>query len=353
MSACLEFRLADTFGAAYPAESDLWIERFTGRVRPELEASLGLSPGRPGLQHLRVACDGQPPGSAEHGIIRARFARNDQPQSRAFEVMPVFETGAGAAFQITIALYPSGFYAANGLLGQPDAFLLTTRPLLPRRPVQPFASEALPLTASERAFARDRWGSLLAGVAQDYERAQILSRSLAGDLQAHSGIPSDEMMRAPPFRQYEMMLAGQGQGYCENWAVIFVHACRALNIQARTIWLAEQVCETPGLIVQMGSCHLTTEIFDAGLNQWIWIDNRFSALGAYLGEEGPLSLAEFCLFLNQPQRRARLRLAVHRPDEPVARRLPLDQCPKQDFDCFEGWQRSLRYGMRPAPDPRS
>ncbi len=36
----------------------------------------------------------------------------------------------------------------------------------------------------------------------------------------------------------------------------------------------------------------------------------YHMLGAF-GEEGPLSLAEFALFLNQPARRRRLHLQVH------------------------------------------
>ncbi len=207
----------------------------------------------------------------------------------------------------------------------------------------------MPLTAADRAFARAKWGQRLAGIKTDYGRAQLLSLALAGDLKPHNGVPSDAMMRATPFQQYKMMMSGKSKGYCENWAVIFVHACRALKIQARTIWLAESFARTNSTCCQMGSAHLTTEIFDRKLNQWIWIDSRF-ALGAYLGDEGPLSLAEFCLFLNQPNRRARLRLAIQAPGNSKTRRLTLDQCPKRDFDCFEGWYRTLRYGMRPFPN---
>lgn len=346
----IAFRLEDSIGSAYPLQSDLWIEQFGATRQPQLEARLVLHPGRPGFRHLQVVCDNQPAVLIRKPIIRARFERNALPQTKVYNVTPVFVTGKRRSFQINIALYPAGFYAASGLLNQPDAFLLTTNPLIPRQSARPLSWEHLPLTAADRAFAKAKWSARLSGAKTDYERAQILSRSLAGDLKPHSGVPSDAMMRATPFRQYEMMMRGRSKGYCENWAVIFVHACRALQIQARTIWLVESFNRARSICCQMGSAHLTTEIFDSALNQWIWIDNRFAALGAYLGEEGPLSLAEFCLFLNQPHRRARLRLAIQAPGDPKARRLPLNQCPKQAFDCFEGWHRTLRYGMRPFPD---
>lgn len=346
----LAFRLEDSIGSAYPVQSDLWIEQFSAKTRPQLEACLILKPGRPGFRHLRVVCNNQPAVITRKPVIQARFERKAQPTNQVYNVTPVFATGKGMPFKINIALYPSKFYAASGLLNQPDAFLLTTRPLIPRRSARQLSWEHLPLTAADRAFAKAKWGQRLARVKTDYERAQILSRSLASDLKPHDGVPSDAMMRSTPFQQYKMMMSGKGKGYCENWAVIFVHACRALKIQARTIWLAESFKRTNSACGQMGSAHLTTEIFDRKLNQWIWIDSRFATLGAYLGDEGPLSLVEFCLFLNQPHRRARLRLAIQEPGKSKARRLALDQCPKQAFDCFEGWHRTLRYGMRPFPN---
>ena len=49
------------------------------------------------------------------------------------------------------------------------------------------------------------------------------------------------------------------------------------------------------------------------------------------------------MFLTTPGRRARLRLLVQTPADAAPRLLPLARCPKQAFDCFEGWHRTLRY----------
>jgi len=43
---------------------------------------------------------------------------------------------------------------------------------------------------------------------------------------------------------------------------------------------------------------------------WILMDLTYQMLGAFLGDEGPLTTAEFHIFINQPQRRQRLRLIV-------------------------------------------
>lgn len=339
----IEVRLAESVGCAYPGESDLWLDGFSGAGGKGVTARVRLAPGRPGFRHLQVKCDQGQPEAVKTPVLRVRFERGATPLSRVFDVTPVFADGAGTPCQVVVELYPSAFYAASGLLRQPDALILKTRPLLPRRPPGRPVCEFAGVTPSDRAYARRKWGGLVTQGATDLDRARLLALSLARDLAPHNGVPSDAMMRASPFRQYRMMVEQGATGYCENWAVIFVHACRALGVRARAVWLEESFGRAAELAAQAGSCHLSTEVFDRSTRQWIWIDNRFHCLGAYLGKEGPLTLAEFCLFLNEPSRRARLRLLIQTPADASPRRLPLDRCPKRAFDCFEGWHRTLRY----------
>ena len=54
-------------------------------------------------------------------------------------------------------------------------------------------------------------------------------------------------------------------------------------------------------------------------------------------------MAELHLFLNQPARRERLRLHVYDLPGKSERLLPLAQCPKTTFDCWEGWSAEFHY----------
>jgi hypothetical protein len=82
---------------------------------------------------------------------------------------------------------------------------------------------------------------------------------------------------------------------------------------------------------------------DVGLNQWVWIDLRYYSLGAWLGDVGPLNLAEFQMFINQEQRRKKLKLLIYNMEKRTEKLTPLDRCPKQEFNCFTGWNEKIGY----------
>lgn len=197
-------------------------------------------------------------------------------------------------------------------------------------------------TEDEKEYASEKWGHLVRDSDSDYEKAKLLAKSLMHDLWPHSGTPSDAM-KVPAFQQYERMVSGQDKGFCSNFAAIFVCACNSLGITARRIHMQKVASLSDKYRIQMESMHSTTEIFDGRLNQWIWLDLRFYALGAYLGEEGPLNTAEFFLFLNQEERRKRLRLLIYDLKTKSVTPLPLDKCPKQAFGCYEGWNTEFHY----------
>jgi len=79
------------------------------------------------------------------------------------------------------------------------------------------------------------------------------------------------------------------------------------------------------------------------------MDLRLYSLGAWLGDIGPLTLAEFHLFLNQEQRRVKLKLLVYDMTNKTEKMLPLDKCPKYptSFTSFFGWNTELHYPKFP------
>ena len=125
------------------------------------------------------------------------------------------------------------------------------------------------------------------------------------DLETHRGVPSDAMGKLSPFDQYRRVMAGKDRLWCGNIATIFTQASNALHIPARRHRHGNRVGppappgkEGPVLLLAEG--HGTTEIFSDRLDGWVWIDLTFGILAAYLGEEGPLTMAELYVCLNEP-----------------------------------------------------
>lgn len=343
MSERVSLRLAETFGQAHPVAEDLYLAAFRGMAGERVRAEIELIPGRPGIRHLLVARDGAPTKVVAGMRLIEILPETRVPLIRHLHVTPVYEAGRGTTYRLRLEFYPRESYADSGLSTQPDALLLISSPILQWQTTSLSTWDGPALSDEERAYARRQWGPLVNATSGDLAQAQALSLRLALELADSNGVPSDALMAAPPFRQHELLVSGAARGYCENAAAIFVHACRAFGLRARPVWLHESVNDGPDLQVQICSAHLSTEVFDRQRNHWVWLDSRFHALAAYLGEEGPLSLAEFCLFLNQPARRPRLRLLIQQAQDAQPRLLPVADCPKQAFGCFEGWGKRLLY----------
>ena len=139
------------------------------------------------------------------------------------------------------------------------------------------------------------------------------------------------------------MVAGKDFGYCSNFAVIFAAACNALSIPARRLGTGCVISRTGKMNIQIGTQHATTEILDDKTNQWRWDDLHFYALGVFLGKEGPLNLAELHLFLENPERRKRLRLRIYDMDTKTEKMVPLKKGPVQDWHYFDGAGTALSY----------
>ena len=227
MSLRVDIHLATAYGQAYPVSADLLLAGFRGVAGDEVVAELALAAGRPGLAHLLVAWDGAPPTISPSLTLVSRFPAITKPLIKRLQVTPVYEAGPGTPYHLTLELYPRESYASSGLSVQPDALLLTSKPLLQW---QSPAADAWPLLAmsdEELAYARRQWGPVVTAATGDLDQAQGICLALAGELATSNGVPSDALMASPPFRQHALLVSGQARGYCENAAAIFVHACQA------------------------------------------------------------------------------------------------------------------------------
>lgn len=332
-----------SFACAYPLKSALWVRSYRAkRVDQHIIIQMELAPGRENFERLEVR---MPDGSRQSGLrIDASFNVHDQPTTHTWNLVPFFTNGPDKPVELKLAFYPSSFYASSGLDKHPDVITLHTSPNLPLQKPFDETIASMEVTTEDRSFAANTWGHLLPETPEDdYQRACRLAHAIGAELEPFDGIPSRDLMQSTPFEQYRKLTSGQERGYCENWAMITVAACLAFDIPARTVWLTHPLQQEETFLFQHGSCHLTTEIFDHKRNQWIWLDNRYNAMGAWLGSEGPLNLAEFCLFLNQPHRRPKLQLAIQTPDMQHPVMTPLDECPRKDFWCFDTWGRRIDY----------
>ena len=92
----IEVRLAESVGRAYPGETDLWLDGFSGTGGRGVTARVRLAPRRPGFRHLRVTCDRGRPEVRQTPVLRVRFERGSVPLRRVFDVTPVSADGSGS-----------------------------------------------------------------------------------------------------------------------------------------------------------------------------------------------------------------------------------------------------------------
>lgn len=196
----------------------------------------------------------------------------------------------------------------------------------------------------EREFAMKHWGKVVSDSATDYDNAKALAKILCDELWPHTGCPIPEMQYYTPFEMYKTMMTGKSEGFCVQFAMIFVRACECFDIIARNMHMERPVHYGKDLNVFLQGMHSTSEVFDRALDRWIFMDLRFFCLGAYLGEEGPLSIGEFHLFMNQPHWRDRLRFQVYDMETNTEKRLPMNDCPRTNIDFYSGWNTVFHVG---------
>lgn len=325
--------LESNFWELYPRGEDLVLES----VLPLLDATgleLRLRSERSDLSHYRVSINGSEEEMNQEGVIRVTFEDNhtleeNHPETRIVSIRVVGTDGKpSSAYQMRFSFSPKERYLSNGQKKNAHSRIQIQQSdiKMARSSVGDWILDEP--TEEERAWAADKWGRLIQPDRSGYENARALGKSLLDDLNPHRGTPSDRMNEVKPFEQYERLVSGRDHCWCANLAEIFSYACNSLGIPARFIIMRHQLFPPPedinaGFEVMLAGGHTTMEIFSPENGQWNWMDMSHNALGAYLGEEGPLSMLELHHFLNQPARLERLRVDFYDSEKKEVERVPV------------------------------
>ncbi len=329
----------DSYRAQYGVQEDVSIRRLELLMDPPETLRMELTSHRSDFRYFEFAPGPRPWYASRNNtlIIRLGGRENWQGQARA-----VYDRGKGETIAIEIAFSSAQRNAAAGD-PLPSRYTVKMTPRLEMEVPSPEDwSRPLP-TAADRRFAQERWGRLVKGVQGDYARACVLAKALCRELWPHNGTP--EMPYDSPFGMYRKMMAGRSKGFCVQFNMIFVQACRCLGILARNLHIERPLSYGQEGWVFMAGMHCASEVFDRDSNRWIFMDIRFFCLGAWLGEEGPLSIGELHLFISQPHWRERLRFQIYDMEHNTESRLPMERCPRPDIDFYAGWNTVFHYGF--------
>ena len=336
--------LKNHYGNFYQGREELTIKSIEELASDEIRIKIILQSHLKEFSHFLISTDGSEFHKSLDGSIVADFTIGDSSAQNINIIVKMISKNGGISQPYTIDLICNAkeYWDSKGATGYPNWITVKTYPFLNFKPSCTVENWIYKTPRSqERRFADEKWGNLIKNAESNYEKAKLLAKTLMDDLKPHVGVPSDAM-KVPPFEQYERMISGKDKGFCTNFANIFIHACNSLGIPARRIHLEKVHSRSDKFSIRMGGMHSTTEIFDDRLNQWIWIDHTYNVLGAYLGEEGPLNMAEFSLFLNQDERRKRLRVLFYNYKDKSEKLLSLDECPKK-FASLDGWDTEFHY----------
>ncbi len=291
-----------------------------------------------------ISPDGNEYKESKTGSTDIVFEGSDQLENQAIFVKAMFDGGkVSPAQEIKFRCASSKFFSAQKMENRPSYISVKGSPTIPFLTNGPDDFIKMIPTAEERLFAEKQWGKYVLKDRGSYENAISLSKAIMEELWPHNGFPSDSMKGLRPFQQYDRMVSGKDFGYCANFAEIFTAACNALSIPTRRVAVGNVISRTEKENIQIGSQHLTTEVFDDKTNQWVWFDLQFYALGVFLGEEGPLNLAELHLFLDNPQRRKNLQLRIYDMDTKTEKMVPLTDGPIQTWEYFDGAGKKFKY----------
>ena len=346
--------LAGNYWDLYPTREDVSIRDFRQLTGDQPGVLLFLRTGLKDFSHYRCtfkrdSLPDDPPQESRDGQIAIRFVRRDEPKAQLIrtEVRAVSKTGETSdTYSIEIGYYPKELYAASGQTSRSWLVVQNTDLVTSGSAVEDWILDEP--TPEDRAYAQRRWSDLIGPLRTDLEKAQTLARSLMVALKTHRGIPSDRMLASTPFRQLDLAEAEQGGVACENYAAIFSWTCNAVGIPARRIglnypWSTDGTCN-----LEIAEGHNSTEIFDRDNNRWVWIDLSFNTLGAYLGDQGPLNMAELVQNLNDRGRVGALQIVEFDPDAGTERRLPaMDSRQKAALLKYFKKDQQFRYQRKP------
>ena len=331
----------DSYRAHYGGQEDVVIQRLEPLSGNEPALRLTFACGRRDFSHFLFSVGESPFYPSMDNTFIIRFGKNREWQGK---MRPVYENGEGpVTYAITITCKTAEAYQAEGEVCS-TRFTVTINPPLDFQVRSPESWVALVPTAEERRFAEATWGKDVVGAKTDYEKARQLAKVLSHELWPHSGTPMQGMEYYSPFEMYRAMVSGKSKGFCVQFAMIFVHACKCFDLIARNMHIERPVRYGEQCWILLSGMHSTTEVFDRALDRWIFMDLRFYCLGAYIGDEGPLSLGEFHLFMCQPHWRNRLRFQIYDMETRTEKRLSMAECPRPDIHFYGGWNTVFHVG---------
>lgn len=341
--------LKDQYWNYYQPQDELTIKSIEDLPSEDIKIKLTLQVHTRNFSHFLISTDDSQFRKSLDGSIVAEFKIDETSAMKTTTVVKIVSQNGTTSqpYTITLVSNPNKYWASKGAAGYPNWITVKTDPYLNFNPPCTVDNWIYRTPAdSDRKFAENKWGGLIKDAKSNHDKAKLIAKSLMDDLKPHIGVPSDAM-KVPPFEQYERMVSGHDNGFCTNLADIFIHACNSLGVPARRIHLEKVHYRSDKFSIRMGGMHSTTEIFDDQLNQWVWLDLTYNILGAYLGEEGPLNVAEFSMFLNQSQRRKSLKVLYYNYRDKSEELMLLNQCPEK-FASLDGRDTEFHYFYAPT-----
>lgn len=296
----------------------------------------------PDLRHIECAEEGADPRVLENNTLFVPLDRElDVVQEKFYQLRPIFSSsGSEHIYKIRIHCMTIKAFEKAGGMRTRDIVKITSEPAISFGTNKPENWKSFQPSESDVAFANKQWGHLVEGVSSEFEKARILTKALNRELKPHQGMPMAFIYGLPTLEKYLAITSGKSGHACGQYSEIFSMACNCFGVINRHGFLQDGLLNDE-MFIELGSSHLVTEVFDRELNQWIFIDGRFNTLGAYLGTVGPLTLQEFMLFINQPNRRKHLNILHYDVEEDQEELMPLDHARKR-FSCYLGWTKEFQ-----------
>lgn len=295
----------------YPEDEEVFIES----IKEDSDGLILILGGNRNISHFLYCFNGDWI-KCKDGVVKIHFkADSAEAQHLTLKVKGTLRDGGETKlYTVTVGYYPSALYKAYGhtspswiIIQKSDLNLLGSR-------VEDWVTDEI--SEEDKLYAAKKWGNIILQASTDFEAAKNLAKRIIDDLEPHRGIPSDEMSKISPFKQFEKAVSGRDRVWCGNISAIYSCALNALGIPCRRIGMSHQLTSgEKSCHILLAEGHSTIEVFIRSMNKWIWIDPTFRILGSYIGDMGPLNLIQFYIFLNDKELSNYIRLLEYDPEE--------------------------------------
>jgi hypothetical protein len=296
----------------YPMDEEVFIESIKEDGDAGLILILG---GHKNISYFLYCLNGDWIKSKD-GAVKVHFKSDSaEAQYLTLKVKGILRDGGETkVYTATIGYYPSALYRAHGhtspswiIIQRSDLNLLGSK-------VEDWVTDEI--SEEDKLYAVKTWGSIISQASTDFEAAKNLAKRIIDDLEPHRGIPSDEMSKISPFKQFERAVSGRDRVWCGNISAIYSCALNALGIPCRRIGMNHQLTSGEKRChILLAEGHSTVEFFSQSMGKWIWVDPTFRILGSYIGDIGPLNMIQFHIFLNDKELANNIRLIEYDPNE--------------------------------------